>query len=67
MSREIEKRQEGLPQVVRDIGWKAQIRLWKRYRGLVSRRKHHNVAITAVARELSGFIWAISKEMMEAV
>lgn len=66
MSREIEKRQEGLPQVVRDIGWKAQIRLCKRYRRLMSRRKQHNVAITAVARELSGFIWAISKEMMEA-
>jgi transposase len=66
MSREIEDRQEGLPQAIRDIGWKAQIRLWKRYRRLVSRRKHHNLAVTAVARELSAFLWAISKEVMGA-
>lgn len=65
MSREIEERQEGLPQVVRDIAWQAQIRLWKRYRRLMSRGKHHNVAITAVARELSAFVWSISTEMME--
>lgn len=66
MSREIEERQEGLPQAIRDIGWKAQVRLWKRYRRLISRRKHHNLAVTAVARELSAFLWSISKEVMEA-
>ena len=66
MSREIQERQEGLPQAIRDIGWKAQIRLTKRYRRLVSRRKNHNVAVTAVARELSGFLWSISREVMEA-
>jgi transposase len=66
MSREIEERQAGLPQRIREIGWKAQIRLWKRYRRLTSMRKHHNVAIAAVARELSGYLWSISKEVMEA-
>jgi transposase len=66
MSRAIQERQEGLPQEVRDISWKAQIRLSKRYRRLVSRRKNPNLAVTAVARELSAFIWAISKEVMEA-
>ena len=66
MSREIQERQAGLPQAVQDIGWKAQIRLCKRYRRLVSMRKCHNVAVTAVARELSGFLWSISREVMEA-
>jgi transposase len=65
MSPIIQERQEGLPQEVRDIGWQAQIRLSKRYRRLVSRRKNPNLAVTAVARELSAFIWAISKQVME--
>jgi transposase len=48
-----------LPQEVRDIAWKAQIRLCRRYRQLIARQKKSQVAITAVARELVGFIWSI--------
>ena len=50
-----------LPQVVKDIAWKAQLRLHKRYRQLVGRGKKPQVAITAVARELVGFMWAIAQ------
>ena len=50
------------PQSAIDIAWKAQVRLHRRYKALVARRKRGTVAITAVARELVGFMWAISIE-----
>lgn len=53
-------RQEGIPQVAKDIGWKAQVRLCGRYRRLVARGKKMPLAITAVARELVGFIWVLA-------
>jgi len=54
------------PQAVREIAWKAQHRLYKRYRALVRKGKLPTVAITAVARELAAFIWAISREVATA-
>ena len=62
----IQERQENLPQGVRDIAWKAQVRLCRRYRRLVSRGKHPNVAVAAVARELCAFTWAIAREVKKA-
>ncbi len=59
----IQKRIEALPKAIQDIGWKAQLRLCKRFRRLTARGKHSNVAVTAVARELIGFMWAIAKEV----
>lgn len=44
----------------KDIAWKAQQRLCFRYRSLVSKGKKSQVAITAVARELIGFMWDIA-------
>ena len=54
---------EGLPTAVRDIAAKAQTRLCGRYRALSKRGKKLTVAVTAIARELAGFIWAIGKEV----
>jgi transposase len=54
------------PRAVREIAWKAQHRLHGRYRTLIRRGKLKNVAITAVARELAGFIWAVSREITVA-
>jgi transposase len=51
------------PPAVREIAWKAQCRLCARYRALVRKGKGANVAVTAVARELAAFIWAISREV----
>jgi transposase len=51
------------PPAVREIAWKAQNRLYARYRALVRRGKLKTVAMTAVARELAGFIWAIGREI----
>jgi transposase len=49
------------PPEVRDIAWKAQVRLTARYRALTRAGKRDVVAITAIARELAGFIWAIAR------
>jgi transposase len=51
------------PRAVREIAWKAQCRLSARYRALTRRGKLATVVVTAVARELAGFIWAISREV----
>jgi transposase len=49
------------PPEVRDIAWKAQVRLTARYRALTRAGKLDVVAITAVARELAGFVWAVAR------
>lgn len=46
-----------LPQFARDIAWKAQVRLCGRYRKLIARDKKSQIAVTAIARELLGFVW----------
>ena len=53
------KRQVGLSAEVKEIGWKAQNRLHLRYRKLLARGKNKPQIVTAVGRELLGFIWAI--------
>ncbi len=52
-------RQEGLSEDVKEIAWKAQHRLHQRYRRLAAKGKVKQQVVTAVARELLGFIWAI--------
>ena len=59
----IQRRIGGLPKVAQDIGWKAQVRLCKRYHRLIGRGKHANIVTTAIARELLAFMWAIAKEV----
>ena len=45
------------------IAWKAQHRLHHRYRQMTARGKPHNQVVTAVGRELLGFMWAIAREL----
>jgi transposase len=40
--------------------WKAQHRLHKRYKALAARGKNKNQIVTALGRELLGFVWAIA-------
>jgi transposase len=47
---------------VKKIAWKAQQRLHKRYKAMSARDKNKNQIVTAVGRELLGFIWAIAIE-----
>jgi transposase len=57
-----QRRAEGLPQVIRDMGWKAQLRLSGRFARLHARGVHKNKVCVAVARELAGFVWAIGRQ-----
>jgi transposase len=54
----LKRRRQGQPPNVVAIAIKAQHRLYKKFWRL-DHRKHRHVAITAVARELCGFVWAI--------
>jgi len=55
----LRKRQEGVPEEIKEIAWKAQQRLHKRYCRLAAAGKDQRKIITAVGRELLGFVWAI--------
>ncbi|HEY6358556.1 MAG TPA: IS110 family transposase [Vicinamibacterales bacterium] len=55
----LKKRHAHVDEAVKAIAWKAQHRLHGRYRTLTARGKTPQHAVTAVGRELLGFIWAI--------
>jgi transposase len=54
----LRNRQRGAPSAVIDHAWLAQRRLHRRYRRLAARGKPKQLIVTAVARELTGFLWA---------
>jgi len=54
------QRSARLPETVRDIAWKAQVRLCARYRRLQRSGRPKNVVTVAIARELAAFVWAIA-------
>ena len=56
-------RQERQAKPIRDVAWKAQERLCRRHRKLTRAGKLPTVTTAAIARELSGFIWAIAKKV----
>jgi transposase len=59
----LRRRLEGQSEEVQQLAWKAQLRLCGKYRKLSGRKKHHNKIVTAVARELLGFLWATAREV----
>jgi transposase len=61
VSRHLQLRLEKLPTEIQAIGWKAQVRLCKRYRQLSGRGKHPNQVAVAIAREMAAFAWAIAR------
>ena len=61
----LKQRQADVPQPIVDLAWRAQLRLHARYRHLGCRIGTHK-ALTAVARELAGFIWAAGQLLEEA-
>jgi transposase len=62
MSQAIRVRNDRVSAPVRAIAWKAQQRLHKRLFRLTEKGKPPTMAVTAVARELVGFVWAIARE-----
>jgi len=67
VSRLLLKRQQGIPQQVCRIAWKAQIRLCARFRKLAAKGKTKQKVVTAIARELSAFLWAMAKQVQPVV
>jgi transposase len=69
LSKELRRRNQGVAEGVRRIAWKAQKRLHQRLYHLIRAGKSDQKAITAVARELTGFLWAVGREerWLEAV
>ena len=63
ISRELLHRQAHLAKPLRDIAWQAQERLSRRYRQLVRGGKLTTVIAVAIARELTGFVWAIVRQV----
>ena len=62
MSKELRRRNQGVAPGVQRIAWEAQKRLNKRLYHLIHAGKSVQKAITALARELAGFIWAVGQE-----
>jgi transposase len=54
----LRQRQRGASEAVTARAWAAQQRLHRRYRVLAARGKPKPHIVTAVARELTGFVWA---------
>jgi len=62
----LRKRQAQVSEEVKEIAWKAQQRLHQRYRKLLAKGKNKGVVVTAIGRELLGFIWAIGTKVETA-
>ncbi len=67
VGRKIACRQEGLSKETLDIAWKAQTRLCHRFRAMRARGKNQNLVMTAIAREVACFVWAIARTVPLAV
>jgi hypothetical protein len=63
ISRHWPRRLEPQPNVIQAMSWKAHVRRCTRYRRLVARGQHAHVVTVAMARELTGCMWAMAKEV----
>jgi len=63
VSQELSMRQAKLDRRSKEVSWRAQNRLHARFNRLRGRRLQRNKAMTAVARELTGFIWELLREL----
>jgi transposase len=63
LSRTLQVRSQDQPKLIRDIAWRAQLRLCTRYRRLQARGVHQNKICIAIARELTAFIWDIARHL----
>jgi len=63
VSKELSMRQAKLDRRAKEVSWRAQNRLHSRFNRLRGRRLQRNKAMTAVARELTGFIWELLRDL----
>ena len=64
---ELLRRNRALPEPIKAVAWKAQVRLCARYRRLLRAGKPTNVVTVAIVRELAAFVWAIATTVMPPV
>lgn len=62
VSAALSKRQEGLSKEVKELSWRCQNRLSKRYRSLRARGLMDSKCVVAIARELSGYLWELQNK-----
>src|SRR5262249_1287946 len=67
VSRELRLRQEEQPRPIREIAWRAQLRLCARYRQLARGGKPANVVTAPGPPQPAGLIWAIARRVAPAV
>ena len=67
IGRRAQQRQQELPEHIRRMGWKAQLRLTRRFAALDKRGVQRNKICVAVARELAGFVWSIGNAATNTV
>ncbi len=58
----LKKRQQSQSQAIIDISWEAQKRLYRKHQAMSVRRKSPQLTVTAIGRELAGFIWAVGTQ-----
>jgi transposase len=63
VGKRLRKRQQGQNETLKEIAWDAQLRLNRTYRRMLARGKPSQKVVTAVARELIGFVWAIGVQI----
>ncbi|WP_417349952.1 IS110 family transposase [Ferrimonas sp.] len=61
VSREMQIRQQHHSPKLQQRSWEVQLRLCARFRRLQARGKEYNKVVTAVARELTGYLWDIAQ------
>ncbi|SDK45394.1 Transposase [Ferrimonas sediminum] len=61
VSRELQVRQQHHSVTLQRRSWEVQLRLCSRFRKLQARGKEYNKTVTAVARELTGYIWDLAQ------
>lgn len=62
VSAALRRRQQGLNPSLTELAWKAQQRLHRRYYALSAKGKPRQHVVTAIGRELLGFVWAVGVE-----
>lgn len=66
VSKELSKRQDGIPRAIKELSWRAQNRLCKKYRRMRARGLHENKITAAIARELCSFLWELHVKILPA-
>lgn len=63
LGKRLRTRQKGQSEKLKEIAWDAQLRLHRTFRRMLGKGKPSQKVVTAVSRELIGFVWAIGVQV----